>query len=104
MSKLPDHEYKQFNRGHQKLFLISRIAFALLFATVIFELYLIGHSPRQATPSSDQVTEMRVRGGHIFVRPVEYYLDRGGYVVGAGGFIFCLLAWAKKSARQRPRS
>jgi hypothetical protein len=103
MTNQSDPGYRRFIREHPRIFLISRIAFALLFATIFFEFYLISESPRQADPASNHVTQMKVRGGHIFVRSVEYYLDRGGYILGVGGLVCCLLAWAK-DARRKPSS
>ena len=100
MSDPSDLSYKRFNREHRGLYFASRGAFALLLATILFEFYLSSHSPTNADLSTNQVVQLKVRGGHIFVRPTEYYLNRGGYLVGAGTLVFCLLALARESIRQ----
>jgi hypothetical protein len=103
MSDPMDRNYARFNREHPRLVFASRAAFALLFVTFAYEWYLISHSTRQVDSSTNRIVQMKVRGGHIFVRPFEYYLDRGGYFIGASTLLTCLVAVAIESSRMPPK-
>ena len=93
---------ERFIRENRRLYLVSTAAFTLISSSFVLESYLIGHSPRRPEVSTGQTVQMKVRGGNIFVRPAEYYLNRGGYLIGVATFVSCLVAGFRESMRRPP--
>ena len=70
---------------------LANVNFLLLVFFILYDGYLARTSPHDALAKTGQVAKMKVRGGFVFVRPVEYYVDRSGLF---GSLAICLAALA----------
>ena len=78
---------------------VSNVGFLLIVLFIEYDGYLASTSPHAALLKTGQVTEMKVRGGTVFVRPVQYYVDRSGILSGVA---ICLAALAASKSGPGP--